>query len=561
MLQDFDVIVIGGGINGLTTAAYLAKTGLKTVVLERRHVVGTHCSTEELSVPGVRYNLHASALVTPMSPCIEDLDLEKYGLELIGGDWALLHPFQDGRAFLCHAYDANVTYKMIRRFSEKDSRSFKKFINGVNKHIIPILDYFFTAPSEEEEQKFGKLVSQIPEVPSNLYDMNGYDVVDYLFENEQVKTAFVAMGLAISPRAKERYAGAIGVFSALTSSSGVQTGFTARGGSFNLPHSLARCILAHGGLILEGCEVEKIVIEDGEAKGVELSADSAYPYKHLRARRAVVSNLSAVPTFLYLVGAEFLDASAVNTLKRFDYSGQSLFTAVYTTDDVIRWNSKKSEPNVLDAYWFHYGGESIRDLKSHEDDVVNGRLTDPVLAVGGSFLFTIRDPTQAPPGFHTITSWINVPYELKNGGAGAWDKAREKLGEKVTERLDEYASGFKNSVVDARFYSPLDIFRRNPSAIEGNFAGGNPRMGQFYLDRPFLGCRAPRTPIKKLYISNSIWPWSATHLSTGYIAACVVAEDLGVRNQPWWTHETLGWFRKWVAKRTGREWSPFVTAE
>jgi phytoene dehydrogenase-like protein len=560
-MREFDVIVIGGGINGLTTAAYLAKTGLRTVVLERRHTVGTHCSTEELSMPGVRYNLHASALVTPMSPCIEDLQLEKYGLELIGGDWALLHPFQDQRAFLCHAYNPNVTYNMIKRFSEADAKSFKRFINGVNRQIVPILDYFFTPPSKEEEQEFGKLVSKIPEVPSNLYEMNGYDVVDYLFENEQVKTAFVAMGLAITPRGREKYAGAIGVFSALTSSSGVQTGFTARGGSFNLPYSLARCIMAHGGLILEGCEVEKIIIRDGEAKGVQLSTDSAYPHKALTARKAVVSNLTAIPTFLQLVGAEYLDPNVVNALRKFDYSGQSLFTAVYTTNDIIRWSAKKSEPNVLDAYWFHYGAESIRALKNHEDDVVNGRLTDPVVAVGGSFLFTVRDPSQAPPGLHTITTWVNVPYELKNGGANSWDEARGRYGEKVTERIEEYATGFKDTIVDSRFYSPLDIFRRNPSAIEGNFAGGNPRLGQFYLDRPFPECRAPRTPIEKLYVSNSIWPWSATHLSTGYIAACVVAEDLGLRKQAWWTHDILGWFRKWVKRQTGREWSPFVTAE
>ena len=559
-MDEFDVLVIGGGLNGLTTATYLQKSGLKTVVLERRHVVGAHCSTEEISIPGVRHNLHASALVTPMGPCIEDLELEKFGLQLIGGDWALLQPFKDDRAFLCHAYDPNATYKMIKRFSQKDAESFKKFINGVNKYIGDIMNYFFSAPSPEAEQKFVGVVSKIPEVPPNLYDMNGYDVVNYLFEDEQVKTALIGFGLAITPRAYEKYAGAIGVFSALTSSSGVQTAFTARGGSYNLPQSIARCFLAYGGVILESCEAEKILIEDGEARGVRLTADSAYPSRTIKAKRAVVSNLTAVPTFLHLVGSEYLDTKAVDAVKKFDYTGQTLFTAVYTTKEPLKWKARSWEPNVSNSFWFHYGAESLKQLRDHETDIANGRVTYPIVAVGGSFLFTIRDPSQAPPGLHNITTWVGAPYDLRDGSADAWDKVKEEVKSKVTERLEEYAPGFKKSIVASVAYSPLDITRRNPSAILANFAGGNPKLGQFYSDRPFPGCGAPRTPIKRLYISNSIWPWSGSHLATGYIAACVIAEDLGTRNQPWWIHEPFGWFRKWVKKQSGREWDPFVSA-
>src|SRR5260370_42668146 len=119
---------------------------------------------------------------------------------------------------------------------------------------------------------------------------------------------------------------------------------------------------------------------------------------------------------------------------------------------------------------------------------------------------------------------------------------RDDVVEVISERIDEYAPGIKKSIVSSVAYSPLEIFRRNPSAIEANFCGGNLKLGQLYLDRPFPGCGAPRTPIKNLYISNSIWPQSDSHLPTGYIAACVVAQDLGVRDQPWWTHKPLGWF-------------------
>jgi phytoene dehydrogenase-like protein len=560
-VPDFDVIVIGAGINGLTVAAYLARAGAKVVLIERRHAVGAHCSTEELSIPGFRHNLHASALITPMGPCIQDLELEKYGLELIGGDWALLHPFQDGRAFLCHAYDANVTYKKVKRFSRNDARSFKKFVNGANRHVDAIIGHLFEPPSIQAEEEFSDLMSKIPEVPEGFKDMDGYDLVEHLFEDDQIRTAYAGFGLAISPNPRERYTGAIGVFAAITSSSGVQSPFTARGGSFNVPYSLANCVLANGGLILEGCEVEKILIRNGEAEGVRLSGTSVYPNRIIRASKAVISNLTAVPTFLHLVGKEYLDAEVTNVLRSFDYSGQTLFTVVYATDDILRWKARNWEANATDAYWFHYGAESLDQVKAHEEDRLKGQIADPIVALGGSFLFTIRDPSQAPPGLHNITTWLNVPYKLRQGGARGWESVTEELGEKTTDRLEEYSPGFKRSILAAEPYSPLDIFRRNPSAIDGNFAGGNPIVGQFYLDRPFRGCHAPRTPIKKLYISNSIWPWSGSHLATGYIAACVVAEELGIREQPWWTHKPMEWFRDWIKRESGRSWSPYVTID
>src|SRR5207245_2486220 len=145
-------------------------------------------------------------------------------------------------------------------------------------------------PSEEAHRKFVDAVSKIPEIPSDFFKMNGYDLVEYLFEDERVKTALAALTLAISPKPSQAYSGAIGVLIALASS-GSHSSFTARGGSSNLPNSLERCILAYGGVILNSCEAEKIVIQDGEAKGVRLSANSVYPNALISARKAIVSNL------------------------------------------------------------------------------------------------------------------------------------------------------------------------------------------------------------------------------------------------------------------------------
>jgi beta-carotene ketolase (CrtO type) len=559
-MQDFDVIVIGGGINGLTTAAYLAKAGLKTVVIERRHVVGTHCSTEEVSLPGVRHNLHASALMAGVGPVVQDLGLERYGLQLLGGEWNFLHPFKDGTAFLAHSYNPNITYKTISRFSKKDAEAYKKIVNEMNLFVDDMLAYYYSPPSDEAEINFEKTIRKISVIPSGFEKMNGYDVINEFFEDERVKTALIGYELAIGPKARDTYSGSVGVFETLVETSGPLAACTARGGSINLPRSLETCIMRNGGAIMESCEVEKIVIRDGIAIGVLLSQNSVHPGEMIRARKAVVSNLTAVPTFLHLVGPEYLEPSAVRALKSYDYFGTALFTVVYATDDILHWNSKKWDPNVEDAYWFHYGAECLKDVQIHEVDLLDGKITEPIVAVGGSFLFTKRDPSQAPKGLHNITTWVNVPYYLKGDTKGdMWDDIRDDLGEKVTARIDEYSTGFRNSVVTSLSYSPLEIYRRNPSAIEANFCGGTLKQGQLYFDRPFPGCGAPRTPIKNLYLSNSIWPTSGSHLPTGYIAACVIAEDIGVRNQSWWINRPLGWFRNWVKERAGMDWSPFVT--
>jgi phytoene dehydrogenase-like protein len=132
------------------------------------------------------------------------------------------------------------------------------------------------------------------------------------FEDERVKTALTALGLAISPKPSQVYSGAIGVLTALASS-GSHSSFTARGGSYNL---------AHSGLIFTRCEVEKIIVnKNGEAEAVKLSSKSAHPNATIKARKAIVSNHTAVPTFLHLVGEEYLEQKVVSALKKFDYTG------------------------------------------------------------------------------------------------------------------------------------------------------------------------------------------------------------------------------------------------
>ena len=148
-----------------------------------------------------------------------------------------------------------------------------------------------------------------------------------------------------------------------------------------------------------------------------------------------------------------------------------------------------------------------------------------------TYTLDVADPTQAPPGQYTMMAWSNVPYNLADhGGDGsAWDSIREDYGDKVDALLRSYNPGLMDSVIARYCNSPLDYYRKNPSQVMGSTTSGAVGLQWYGTARPFPGCGAPRTPFPNLYLSNSIWPFGTSTLGAGYVAASVVAEDLGVR--------------------------------
>jgi phytoene dehydrogenase-like protein len=315
----------------------------------------------------------------------------------------------------------------------------------------------------------------------------------------------------------------------------------------------------YGGKIFQNCPVEKIIIKDGEAKGVQLSKNASYPEKTLTAKKAVISNLSPVPTFLHLVGEDHLDRSVARVIKSYDYEWGVLFTAGYLSKEPPHWVGSDFDPELTKAWHFNIGVETLGDVQKCFTQLAHGRIPEPLTFLGANFIFSMHDPHAAPPGLHSVQLWADVPYNIRHdGGPEKWDDLKWGVLEKCTDRLEQYAPGFRKNIVDRFAYSPVDIERRNPSAIKGVWSGGILAPGQFYFDRPFLGCNAPRTPIKKLYLSNGVWPHSFSWLGAGTNAATVVMEDLGKKKPGWWSHKPLEWFGGWTKNR-GIKVNPKVT--
>ncbi len=551
--KEYDVIVVGGGINGLACAAYLQKSGLRCAVFERLSECGTQCCSEELLHPGVRVNLCANWMVNLHSPAYDELEMERFGLEMLpSSEWALFYPTRrDKSGVLCHSWDARGTYQAWQRINKHDAEVFRKISSYIAPRLAGWLDAsIFKPPSAEAGMKVIQDLKGCPDLPSNLATMTTEQLADELFQDDRIKSHYYAMNLLcdFDPLQPGFAAGSL-IMGPFTTHMIYQSAI-ARGGPHALTHALCRCFVHYGGSIFTNCPVTKIIVENGEAKGVVLSNYAVYPEAEVRATKAVISDLTAVPTFKDLIGLDKLSKQAGDAIKSYTYDGMILFTNFYGLKEPLDW-SGAGYPKELDrAYGFNFGlDKGIEDVKRGRADWKAHRLPDPPIVCGLSVQsYCFADPTQAPPGEHTLMTWACVTYDLNDypAGAMAWDDIREEYGDKVEDLLAEYVPNIKTAKIDRYCETPLGYYRRNPSQIKGR-----PNItkvpSQHGLNAPFPGCGAPRTPISKLYFIR-YWGTSTT-LDAGYRAAEAVAKDLGIRDkQDWWKvkifEPLMSWYKR-----------------
>lgn len=545
----YDVVVVGGGINGLTAAIYLQRSGLSVACFERKLEAGAGACTEEVLHPGVKVNLCASNMVTLWSPAYGDLELERYGLEMLtSGGWGMFHPFRDRSAVLFHSFDARETYAQWQTLNTHDAEVFKTLYNVLGPMMADTLhDSQYVPPTQgpEDVAAEGGLASMlrmiIPEIPEDPHLLDGIDLVEAVYEDERIRAALLANAIMSGSHPWERGMSALMplIFPVLQCTQSPT--WTCRGGSHSLVHALCSAFAAAGGRLFTGCPVDQIVMDGDTATGVVLSPHAAYPEAEVGARRAVISNLSCHPTFLGLIGEERLPDWVRDGVHAYKNDETVLFANYWVLDRPPRW---EGYPDGLDtAYGFNYGIDSVDDVRRLRDCLEADQLPDPPIVSGLSVQgFTLADPTQAPPGQYTMMSWANVPYNLaEHGGDGsAWDRIREDYGDRVDALLGEYNPGLMDSVIARYCNSPLDYERKNPSQVMGSTTSGAVGLSWYGTARPFPGCGAPRTPFANLYLSNSIWPFGTSTLGAGYVAASVVAEDLGVREgQDWWRYRAI----------------------
>ncbi len=514
MKEQYDAVIIGGGHNGLVSAAYLAKEGLDVAVLEKRGIVGGAAITEEV---WKGYNVsrlsYAYSLFDPQ--IVKDLKLVEHGLKVVSTDPDLFVPFPDGKyAFIWE--DAKKTAEGFEKFSKRDAKRYLEYLEFW-KGVSELLGSMMLSPPPPLEDFVS--VFQTPESLEGLKVLMFGSVSELLneyFESEYVKAAICPRGLIgtmVGPKsAGSAYVLGHHVVGGSTGETGVW-GYL-KGGMGALSDAIAASAVSFGAEIITKSPVTKISVQDSVASGVELADGTKIRAKY------IVSNADPKQTFLKLVGRDHMDGSFVKQVEKIKDEGCVLKLNA-ALDELPDYKALPGKKLGLQHRGITSIGPSVDYCEEAFDDAKYGRPSKhPFLRV---VYHSANDPDLAPPGKHTMSIFSQYfPYDL---AAGNWDEIKEEVGDNIIDTLNEYAPNLKKSVIHREVITPLDM-EREFSLPRGNIFHMEITPDQMFFFRPVAGWAAYRTPIKGLYLCGSgTHPGGGVTGAPGYNAAQVVLSD------------------------------------
>jgi phytoene dehydrogenase-like protein len=537
--ERYDAVIIGGGHNGLVSAAYLARAGMKTLVLEQRHVLGGAAVTEEL-FPGFRFSVFSYVVSLLRPEIIRELQLPRHGLDILPlvGTFTRLRKGEGRKAgggdYLWRVNDHGRTIRELRRWSATDAEAYEEYgqlMVEMARFIKPILGITppdLTSLDPRPLLPLGGLLRSFQQLPERqqavfvqLMTMSAADFLDQWFETDPLKATMSASGIigtylgVRSPGTAyvllHHYMGEIdGAFRAW----GIPKGGT--GGISNAIGSAARAL---GAEIRTEAPVERVIVKNGRAIGVVLK-DSG---EEIRAD-AVLSSVDARRTFLGLLEPGTLDAEFEEEIRRFKFRGSSGKVNMA----VDRLPEFPSLPGIGE----HLRGAisfspSVDEMELAYDDAKYGHFSKrPYIDM---IIPTHVDPTMAPPGKHVISCFVQyAPYKLAPE-LGTWDDQREAFGDAVVNRISEFAPGFADSILFRNVQTPLDI-ERTTGLTEGNIFQGELTLEQLFFNRPAPGYARFRTPVRDLWLcGSSTHPGGGIMGANGRIAALEVLRSRGRR--------------------------------
>lgn len=527
--MSYDVIFVGAGHNGLVAACYLAKSGLKTLVLEAREIVGGGAITEEIH-PGFRCSTLDHAVGPLSSQVVADLHLARHGLEIITPDARVLALSPDDKS-LCIYNDVGSTVSEIEKFSANDATSYPEFVNSfsrIGRVLAPLLS--MTPPSIEQPTKtdlwhLGKVGLAFRGLGKKdeyrllrWAPMAVADLVSEWFETELLRATVAARGIHGAFAGPWSAGTSLGLlWQAAMDGSALGSASYAKGGPGGLAQALANAAKAAGVEIRTSTRVAQISDAFGDQPKVVLDGGEEIQ------SRVVVSNADPRTTLLNLVDP--IDLEPGFLLKMRNYRAPGVVAKInLALDGLPSFRGVDGDSKTKLSGRIHIGPE-IDYLERAFDASKYGEFsTDPYLDIN---IPSIGDPSLAPVGKHVMSIHVQfAPYKLRHGD---WAGRREEFASNVIEKLEAYAPGLREMIVASQVITPVDLEQKF-GLNGGHIHHGEQTLDQFFTFRPLIGWAQYRTPLKRLYLCGAgTHPGGGLTGLPGANAAREIARDFGRR--------------------------------
>lgn len=503
--NDYDVIVIGAGHNGLTCAGYLARANLKVKVVERRHVVGGAAVTEEFH-PGFR-NSTCSYTVSLLNPkIIRELELNKYGLNITTRDYSAF-AVSDNNVYLHSNGDKEYSDNIMRKLCETDPENYKKMEEVLNEVADVMRDLVLETPPNIGGglldlwragvigNRIRKLSPKMQRETIKLFTMSVADYLGQWIKGDLLTTAMSYIALVGNMQSAHAPASAYVLLHHMFGEvNGVKGAWGhAQGGMGAITQAMAKSAEAHGADIEVSAAVKNIIIENGVARGVVLEDG-----REIRAR-AIAANTNPKLLFQKLVGRQHLDDDFANQIDHYRCVSGSfrMNVALNELPDFACTRGEADREKFLRGSILFAPSMAYTE-KAYSDAMKFGWSKEPIVEM---FIPSVYDKSLAPEGKHVASMFCqHFNPNLPNGQT--WDDVKEQVADLIIDTVNKYVPNFKQSIVGRMVLSPLDL-EREFGLIGGDIFHGCLHIDQVLTMRPVAGYANYRMPIKNLFLCGS----------------------------------------------------------
>jgi phytoene dehydrogenase-like protein len=530
MKKSYDAVIIGGGNMGLCLGAYLQRAGMETAIFERRHEEGSAIFTSECTAPGFLHNLHAQYMeFIDWMPFYHDFELEKLGARTMYPEVQSGIAFSDGRPPICiysveKPENFEKTRKSIAVYSKHDADTLVELrqmllaaqdLNAAGLYSPPML------PTEDDPDPINTraiALFKLLGLPPHLVKSSAKTIYDYLFETPELRALLYRQSVEWAQPIEMMGSGlgAVAIF-------GIYWCWRLMvGGTHTLAHAMVMAGVREGMDFYESCEVEKVLIENGKAKGVRLIDGT-----EIEARQLVASNADLKATLLQMVGEDNLSPLWVKRAKDFKIGPSCVLASTgLALHEAPDYKSAIHNPDINKAFYTIVGFDTPEEVIEYCRDAESGRI--PRIPGAGTWVNSLWDPTYAPPGKHSLCGWFFFP-KASTQTPEEWEEVRATYNDKFMRHFEKWAPNMTwDNVIADYFYTPLDM-QNEMRLMEGDFANGAMRPDQSGYNRPFPEAAHYRTEIPNLYLCGPyMYPGPGASAANGYNAFKIIAEDYGL---------------------------------